>query len=151
MSRSELLSRIVLGLLEPLERRAPFAVETGAPRSADPVWQIGHAAFDAERALVIPPVPQERVQAGPGEDFHGRNSAKPWASTPPQFSEVEAWWKLILKAGEATLSHYPMSTPLPEPVEFTTYTVHTLEEAFDYVLYHTSFHLGRAWEIARIP
>ncbi len=44
-----------------------------------------------------------------------------------------------------------MSTPLPEPVEFTTYTVHTLEEAFDYVLYHTSFHLGRAWEIARIP
>lgn len=152
VSRIEFLGRIVSGLLGPLKQRAPFTIQNQAPRAADPLWQIGHAAFDAERALVIPPVPQEHAGASLGEDFHGRNAAKPWGSGHrTQFSEIETWWKYVLQAGERTLLRYPMDMRLAEPIEFTAYTARTLEQAFDYVLYHTAFHLGRAWEIAEIP
>lgn len=152
VSPTEFLGRIVSGLLGPLKQRTPFPIQSGAPRAADPLWQIGHAAFDAERALVIPPVPQEHMGASLGENFHGRNAADPWDSgRRPQFSEVETWWKFVLLAGEQTLSRYPMDMRFAEPIEFTACTVRTLEEAFNYALYHTAFHLGRAWEIAEIP
>ena len=43
-----------------------------------------------------------------------------------------------------------MSESFAEPI-ITAYPVRTVEEAYDYVLYHTSFHFGRAHEILGIP
>jgi hypothetical protein len=145
------LQGIVSVLLSPLPEKANAPIDVGAPRADDMVWQVGHAAFDATRALVLPFDPQNPLASRFGEEFHGKLSRKPWTSARPAFSDVASWWREILDASERTLDERDLATLLPAPIDFTAYSVSTLEEAYDYALYHSSFHLGRAHQIAGIP
>ena len=132
---------ILLAPLRAAELRPPSNLQ---PRETDPLWQIGHAAFDACRALVSPFDNQDETTARFTDHFHGKRNRDPWNGERPETPAVLEWWNEILAKAEKTLTARSLAESLPEPVEFTAYTVHTLDEAYDYAVYHTSFHLGVA-------
>lgn len=49
----------------------------------------------------------------------------------------------MAKVEQALETHGPEEL-LPEPVAFTAYTVNSVGEAYDYVLFHSAFHAGLA-------
>lgn len=141
------LQKVFDSLLAPIEGKlAAFPIGAGA-RGTDPVWQIGHAGHDASHALLRPFAPEHPLLFRFGDAFHGRRVGEPWQARRPDFAAVRAWWTDILAAARAH-EHLP-SEPLPAPIVFTAYSVSTTAEAWDYVLFHTSFHLGRAYELLR--
>jgi hypothetical protein len=143
-SKAETLSLIITELIKPLEG-IPFSlIPDGQPRRSDPLWQVGHAAFDAVQAFVLPFDSGNPVVTRFSDCFHGRRAWEPWLGPRPGALEVLAWWKDIVRAAEHTLNTHGLDETLPEPVAFTAYTVYSLAEAFDYVIYHTSFHIGIA-------
>ena len=143
-SKAETLQLIVMILLAPLrvtELRPPSHLQ---PREGDPLWQIGHAAFDACRALVSAFDDEDETAVRFADHFHGKRNREPWNGERPELFAVLEWWNEILSKAERTLANRSLTESLPDPVKFTAYTVHSLHEAYDYVLYHTSFHLGVA-------
>jgi len=143
-SKADNLKLIVTVSLRPLEAAHFRGVANVAPREADPLWQVGHAAFDAWRALVTPFDREGSVEARFGEVFHGRRSQEPWGKDRPQPAPVFAWWQDVLTRAQETLQSHALAENLPAPIAFTAYTVDTVGDAYDYVLYHTSFHAGLA-------
>ena len=135
---------IVTILLAPLRTADVRPPPHSEPREGDPLWQIGHAAFDACRALVSSFDDGDETIVRFGDHFHGRRNREPWGEARPEMNSVFEWWNEILSQAAITLAARPLSEPLPKPVEFTAYTVQSLDAAYDYVLYHTSFHLGVA-------
>lgn len=145
------LQRVFDSLLQPIEDRLERFVPNDAARGSDPVWQLGHAAFDASYALLRPFAPDHALLLRFGDVFHGRHVGDPWHGNRPAYADVRDWWKNILVEGRRTLAEQGLDAPLPAPVVFTAYSVGTTSEACDYVLFHTSFHLGRAYELLRSP
>jgi len=144
IAKAETLRRIVTLLLAPVSAANVAVAQSRRPRELDPLWQVGHAAFDACRALVAPFDPKDELIARFDDHFHGRRNRDPWDTQRPEPDAVLAWWDDILAGATATLASRALSNSLPEPVRFTAYTVHSLNEAYDYTIYHTSFHLGLA-------
>ena len=142
--KGETLRRVVILLLAPLRALELRPSSSEQPREADLLWHVGHAGFDACRALIAPFQPGEMISTRFGDRFHGQRNREPWHGDRPEPESVFAWWHDILASAEATLAAHDRPESLPEPVPFTAYTVHTLDEAYDYVIYHTSFHLGLA-------
>ena len=142
-SKAETLCLIVEGLLKPLANADFPPVPDNRPREGDALWQVGHAAFDTARALVSP-FGDRDLEARFDEAFRGTHNASPWEGTRPNPNDVIAWWNNILSCAANTLETHRQDETLSEPIAFTAYTVHTLGEAFDYVIYHTSFHLAFA-------
>lgn len=142
-SKAETLRLVVSIALKPLEGADFRPVAPGQRREADPLWQVGHAAFDACRGLVSP-FRDSEIEARFGDRFHGEHSVEPWNADRPEPPAVFAWWDAILTAAEHTLNARSGEDALPAPIAFTAYTVHTVGEAYDYVVYHTSFHAGLA-------
>ena len=145
------LQKVFDSLLLPVEARLEGFVPLGSGRGSDPVWQLGHAAFDASYALLRPFAPDHRLLLRFGDAFDGRRVGDAWQSERPAYPNVRDWWKEILREGRRTLAEHGLGAPLPSPVVFTAYSVGTTSEACDYVLFHTSFHLGRAYELLRSP
>jgi hypothetical protein len=143
-SKAETLRLVVTLLLAPLRAAELRAPGNSQPREADALWQLGHAAFDTSRALVSPFDAGDTCASRFGDVFHGRRNRELWDGDRPEVATVFHWWDEILAKAEARLSSHSLDETLPEPVKFTAYTVHTLGEAYDYVIYHTSFHLGVA-------
>ncbi len=142
--QSETLRKVLGVLMFPLKNHEFAEIEATQPRSADPLWHIGHTAFDASRALVLPFgngwAPADSFK----EEFHGLNSTRPWSKERPEFSEIAKWWEEVLVNADHTMSTLPLDEPLPAKIAFTAYSVSTLREAYDYVIYHSSFHIGVA-------
>jgi|GEM_PF-1196543 len=145
------LQKVFDSLLAPIEDRLERLVPNASARGSDPMWQLGHAAFDASYALLRPFAPDHALLVRFGDTFHGRHVGDPWQSNRPVYPNVRDWWKDILLEGRRTLAKHGLDAPLPAPVLFTAYSVATTSEACDYVLFHTSFHLGRAYELLRSP
>ena len=143
-SKAETLQFIVMILLAPLRVTELRPHSHLQPREGDPLWQIGHAAFDACRALVSPFDAKDETAVRFADHFHGKRNREPWNGDRPELSAVFEWWNEILSKAVRTLAGRSLTESLPDPVEFTAYTVHRLDEAYDYVVYHTSFHLGVA-------
>jgi|SRR5215813_11376503 len=143
-SKADNLKLIVAITLRPLEAAPYRGVAAAAARETDPLWQVGHAAFDACRALVTPFEHDGSVEGRFGEAFHGRHSKKPWNADRPQPDSVFTWWHDVLTRAEETLRSHAPAENLPAPIAFTAYTVDTVGDAYDYVVYHTSFHGGLA-------
>lgn len=144
-SKAETLRLIVTTSLKFLEQGRFQPISEELPRESDPLWQVGHAAFDTCRALISPFHKQDATATRFGDCFHGQWNRQPWNRQRPEPSEVFAWWQDILDQAEEILKVHALDEALREPVAFTAYTVHRVDEAYDYVIYHTSFHLGIAY------
>ncbi len=142
-SRSEMLKKIFELLAQPLNGRAIALADATAPRINDPLWHIGHAAYDACRGLILPFEPDSELDRRFGSEFYGLNGSRPWANARPERDAVMTWWNDILRESAQTDSR-SRDERLPAPVRFTAYSVTTVDEAFNYVVYHSSFHLGLA-------
>jgi hypothetical protein len=145
------LQKVFDSLLVPVEDRLARFVPNDSGRGGDPLWQLGHAAFDASHALLRPFAPDHALLLRFGDAFHGRRVGDPWQGNRPHYPNVRDWWNDILVEGRRTLAEHGLDARLPAPVVFTAYSVGTTSEACDYVLFHTSFHLGRAYELLRSP
>ena len=75
--KEKLLRGIVTAFLRPTGDKADLPYRQGAARASDPIWQIGHAAFEVARVLILPFNPASRIAVRFGEDFDGENSIKP--------------------------------------------------------------------------
>ena len=113
------------------------------------MWQLGHAAFDAAHALIVPFDADAGLSLRFGHTFHGMHVGAPWSDNRPAYSDVRSWWSDILRDGRRWLEHLEPTAQLRAPVAFTAFTVGTVTEACDYVLFHTAFHLGRAYELLK--
>src|SRR5262245_33833981 len=143
-SKADNLKLIVAIMFGPLEAAHYHGVADDAAREADPLWQVGHAAFDACRALVTPFEQDGSIESRFGEAFHGRHSKQPWGADRPQPDSVFAWWHDVVRRAQETLRSHAPAENLPASIAFTAYTVDTVGDAYDYVVYHTSFHAGLA-------
>ena len=141
-TKAESLRLIVGTLLRRFRDTQLERIPSTCPREADPLWQVGHAAFDACRALVTPFTTDISMKFG--DVFHGSRSLQPWDGQPPELPAILTWWGEILGQAEDVLATHNPEEPLREPIAFTAYTVHSIGEAYDYVVYHTSFHVGLA-------
>jgi hypothetical protein len=143
--RSETLKKVFELLSRPLTGgRAIALADASAPRIRDPLWHVGHAAHDACRGLILPFEPDSGLGRRFADEFYGRNGSKPWASARPERDAVMAWWNEIVRESSRTFDSRPRDETLSAPVAFTAYSVGNVDEAFNYVIYHTSFHLGLA-------
>ena len=145
------LQKVFDSLLLPIEDRLERFVPNASPRGRDPVWQLGHAAFDASYALLRPFAPDNALLVRFGDAFHGRHVGDPWQGNRPAYANVRDWWKDILLEGRRTVAKHGLDAALPAPIVFTAYSVGTISEACDYVLFHASFHLGQVYELLRSP
>src|SRR5262249_10731199 len=103
-SKADNLKLIVTVTLRPLEGAHYRGVADTAAREADPLWQVGHAAFDACRALVTPfGIHEGSLERRFGEAFHGRHSKQPWNADRPQPDSVFMWWREVLAKAQGTL------------------------------------------------
>jgi hypothetical protein len=143
-TKADSLQLIIGVALKPLENADYSTVAASAAREADPLWQVGHAGFDACRALVSPFERDRALEQRFATCFHGTHSVEPWNADRPDAPSVFAWWREILTRATRNLTIHGVEEGLPEPIRFTAYTVHTVGEAYDYVIYHTSFHAGLA-------
>ena len=143
-SKVETLRLVATVVLKPLERAEFPLIAKGHAREIDPLWQVGHSAYDACRALVSPFGNDDGIEARFGDEFHGKHNVEPWGETRPQASEVFAWWWQILAKAEQSLETHSPDKLLLQPVAFTAYTVYSVGEAYDYVLFHTAYHAGLA-------
>ena len=143
-SKAETLRLVITVVLKPLEGAEFPSITDGRARELDPLWQVGHAAIDVCRALVSPFGDHNGIETRFGDEFHGKHNLEPWERTRPQASEVFAWWWDILTKAEQALDKHSQDELLPQPVVFTAYTVYSVGEAYDYVLFHTAFHAGLA-------
>ena len=78
-SKAETLDLIVTIALRPLENAEYPTTTPTALREHDPLWQVGHAAFDACRALVSPFDRNRALETRFAVCFHGRRSLEPWS------------------------------------------------------------------------
>ncbi|MDH3975548.1 MAG: hypothetical protein OEV42_14820 [Deltaproteobacteria bacterium] len=140
------LNKIFNKLILPLEEKIAMHPVWEGKRSGDPLWQIGHAAFDTMQALILPFNPQYESCEKFKEQFSGKNANAPWSGSKPIFKDVRDLWSNILRDIRAVEKYNPHDL-LPSPIIFAAYTVHNVGEALDYSLFHTSFHFGRAYEI----
>src|SRR5215510_16429256 len=95
-SKADNLKLIVALTLRPLEAAHYRGITSVAARETDPLWQVGHAAFDACRALVTPFEHEGSIETRFGDAFHGRHSQQPWKADRPQPDSVFAWWQEVL-------------------------------------------------------
>jgi hypothetical protein len=142
-SKAETLRLVLSGLLRPFEFAQFPPVGDDEPREADALWQVGHAGYDAARGLVSP-FQGTGLETRFEDRFYGKRSREPWQGLRPAAQPVLAWWQELLSAAVHTLDTRELEQALPQPIAFTAYTVHSVGDAFDYVIYHSSFHLAVA-------
>ncbi|MDT8448271.1 MAG: hypothetical protein RRB13_15360 [bacterium] len=114
-------------------------------RQAHLLWHVGHAASDLARALIDPYQPDLQLSAPWGDEFRGFNAHLPWPEGPPDFFALIDWYEGLFAAIKTLMPRYQRSLVLP--VDLGDRQVRTAREAWDYVLFHTGFHLGRCHQL----
>ena len=133
-------------LLLPLKDSLPqVPADSYLEREEDPLWHLGHACFDCARALLLAYGQSLDTVHRHQELYLGLNARHPWDSPRPEWAALVDWWEQVLKEVELALKLYDQSPQ--EIIILDQYPLTTARKAFDYVLFHSGFHIGRVHQL----
>ncbi|OGG94020.1 MAG: hypothetical protein A2508_05595 [Candidatus Lambdaproteobacteria bacterium RIFOXYD12_FULL_49_8] len=147
MSQLESLRLFYEELLLPLEVPLAHWPEPEEERELSPLWHLGHMAEEVARVLVSPFDKESNLPHQFSGKFQGSLAQDAWRGPWPEFDEIKAWWETLFM-GLASLEELHQTNPAIDPaIDLGGHPLASAQEAWDYALFHTGFHLGRVHQL----